>query len=138
MNPQPKWMQQVRGTGRHGCGNPRDSVLDPDDVRIALQRVRRGDPCPLINAPSRRAVVAALTADGWSSRHIAMALGLAQRSVVRHRAAVRKTGFFTNDFTNPAHAGGLEEQADLHGFDPQSLSGPHGSLAPQHHHEEAA
>lgn len=86
MNSRPKWMQQVRGTGRHGYAF---TGYDPDNVTTAVQRARRGDPPALISVPERRAVVAALTADGWSSRRIAEALGLAQRNVIRHRAAAR-------------------------------------------------
>lgn len=85
----PKWMQQVRGTGLHRGGNPHDTTPDAENIHITLYRVRRGDPCPLINAPERRAVIVALTEAGWSSRRIAIALGLAQRSVQRHRSRYR-------------------------------------------------
>lgn len=79
--------KQVPGTGRHGYAF---NGYDPVNVTTALQRARRGDPPALISVPERRAVVAALTAEHWSANRIAAALGLAQRSVLRHRAAVRE------------------------------------------------
>lgn len=83
-----KFRPQVHGTGRHGYSL---TAYDPDNVAIALTRIRTGGPPPVISVPERRAVVAALTRAGWGAARIATALGLAQRSVVRHRAAVRTT-----------------------------------------------
>lgn len=81
---------QVHGTGRHPVGR-RNAVADPENVAAALYRIHQGDPAPILNAPECRAVVHALTRMGWSARDIAVTLGLAQRSVVRHRAAARAT-----------------------------------------------
>ena len=81
---------QVRGTGIQGHGPRGKAGADPENIATALHRARRGDPPPLINVPERRAVIATLTAEGWSAGRIAVALGLAQRNVVRHRTALRK------------------------------------------------
>lgn len=75
---------QVRGTGQHGRDRTEPDQLSID---IALDRARLGGPPPLLNVPERRTVVATLTAAGWTAARIALALGLAQRSVVRHRTA---------------------------------------------------
>lgn len=83
----PKWMTQVRGTGRH-LRTRATANLDHSNVEVALHRIRRGDPAPVLNVPECRAVVAVLTTAGWSTSHIATVLGLAERSVVRHRAAL--------------------------------------------------
>lgn len=84
------WARQVKGTGVQRQGNPRSgTTVDPDTVNTALWRARRGDPPIPINAPERRAVIATLTADGWTAAQIATALGMAQRNVVRHRSIVR-------------------------------------------------
>jgi len=63
---------------------------DALNVQAALTRTRFGDPPPLLRTRERHAVVGILTTDGWSAIRIAKALGLSQRTVVRHRAALRR------------------------------------------------
>jgi DNA-binding NarL/FixJ family response regulator len=84
----PKWMSQVRGTGMHRRTRA-TAYLDPDNVTTALVRINRGDPAPVLNVPECRAVVAHYTERGWSAASIARSLGLAERSIQRHRTALR-------------------------------------------------
>jgi len=82
----------VRGRGVQSNAS-RGQSWPPDelDVQIAIARLRAQDPPPLLGVPERREVIAILTAEGWSMNRIAAGLGMAQRSISRHIAAVRQT-----------------------------------------------
>jgi DNA-binding NarL/FixJ family response regulator len=74
-----KHCHRVRGQGGH-C-NIRKLDVDP----IAVERAIGGERMPL-TVPERAAVIARLTASGLSANEIGLRLGLASRTVTRHRA----------------------------------------------------
>ena len=74
-----KHKHRVRGRGGH-C-NIRKLEVDP----VAVERAIGGDRVRL-TVPERAAAIARLTAIGLSSNEIGLRLGLASRTVTRHRA----------------------------------------------------
>lgn len=70
------------------AGRPRHTDIDP----VAVQRAIRGDLAGPLTIAERAAAVAQMTAAGCTSQLIADRLGCDQRTVVRHRARLRKKG----------------------------------------------
>lgn len=66
-----------------------DSVIDPELVAALFSRHRRGNPLEALTARQRE--VLALVAEGRSNLAIADAIGLAEKSVVRHLSNIYDT-----------------------------------------------
>lgn len=72
---------------RAGISGANHRDVDPE----AVQRAVRGEyPRPRLGLAERRLAVTLLTAQETAARDIAHLLGIAERSVVRHRAAARR------------------------------------------------
>ncbi|ROO51048.1 regulatory LuxR family protein [Micromonospora sp. Llam0] len=70
------------------AGRTVSTDIDP----VAVQRAIRGDLNQPLTLAERAAAVAQMTAAGCTSQLIADRLGIDQRTVVRHRARLRKIG----------------------------------------------
>lgn len=77
----------VAGSGRFKSGRPPagDGIVD----EVAIERAAAGDHSVWLTVPERRATIAYLRRRGHSLSDIARRLGMSNRAICRHVAALR-------------------------------------------------